>query len=85
MKNDLISRSALMNHLRENVFVDVTPALEQAVKDEPTAYDVDKVVEQLEGATFLTTNDDGETNYLSMSVVDAKEAMKIVKAGEVNE
>ena len=48
MSNDLISRSALMQSLRNNVLVDVTPNLEQAIEEQPTAYDVDKVVEQLE-------------------------------------
>lgn len=48
MSNDLISRSALMQSLRNNVLVDVTPNLEQAIEEQPTAYDVDKVVELLE-------------------------------------
>ena len=47
MSNDLISRSALMQSLRNNVLVDVTPNLEQAIEEQPTAYDVDKVVEGL--------------------------------------
>ncbi len=48
MNGDLISRSALIQSLRCNVLVDVTPNLEQAIEEQPTAYDVDKVVEQLE-------------------------------------
>lgn len=48
MSNDLISRSALMQSLRNNVLVDVTTNLEQAIEEQPTAYNVDKVVEQLE-------------------------------------
>ena len=48
MSGDLISRSALMQSLRNNVLVDVTTNLEQAIEEQPTAYDVDKVVEQLE-------------------------------------
>lgn len=71
MKNDLISRSALMNHLRGNVFVDVTPALEQAVKDEPTAYDVDKVVKEIE--------------EISQYDCSSGEIIWLVKAGGVNE
>lgn len=47
MSGDLISRSALMQSLRNNVLVDVTPNLEQAIEEQPTAYDVDKVVEGL--------------------------------------
>lgn len=52
------------------------------LKNIPTAYNVDKVVEELEGAMWLTTNDDGETNKLSTRVVSFDEAIKIVKAGD---
>ena len=48
MSNDLISRSALMRALRGNVLVDVTPNLEQAIEAQPTAFDLDKVLEDLE-------------------------------------
>lgn len=48
MSNDLISRSALMQALRGNVLVDVTSNLEQAVAEQPTAYDLDKVIKDLE-------------------------------------
>lgn len=48
MSNDLISRSELMQSLRGNVLVDVTPNLEQAIAEQPTAYDVEKIVERLE-------------------------------------
>lgn len=47
MSNDLISRSILMQSLRGNVLVDVTLNLEQAIAEQPIAYDVDKVVEQI--------------------------------------
>lgn len=46
-----------------------------------TAYDVDKVVEEFEGAMWLTTNDDGETNKLSIQVVSFDDAIEIVKHG----
>lgn len=35
MSNDLISRSALMQSLRGNVLVDVTPYLEDAIEEQP--------------------------------------------------
>ena len=53
MINDLISRSVLMQSLRNNILIDVTPNLEQAIAEQPTAYDVDKVVEQLKGELRL--------------------------------
>ena len=39
----------------------------------------EKIVEKLEGECFLTTNDDGETNELSIEVVDFENAIEIVK------
>lgn len=50
----------------------------------PTAYDVDKVIEEFKGASWLTTNDDGETNKLSIQVVSFDDAIEIVKAGGIN-
>ncbi len=52
---------------------------------QPTAYDVDKVVEELEGAMWLTTNDDGKTNKLSIQVVSFDDAIEIIKAGSKDE
>lgn len=49
----------------------------------PTAYDVDKVVKELDGVMFLTTNDDGETDDLSIPVMEADEVIKIVKSGGI--
>jgi hypothetical protein len=48
MSNDLISRSALLQALKGNVLVDVTSNLENAIEEQPTAYDLDKVVKDLE-------------------------------------
>lgn len=53
------------------------------VEEQPNAYSVDKVVEELEGAMWLTTNDDGETNNLSIQVVSFEDAIEIVKQGGV--
>lgn len=47
MSSDFISRSALLQSLRNNVLVDVTTNLEKAIKERPTAHDVDKVVEKI--------------------------------------
>lgn len=60
-------------------------AVRKVINNMPTAYDVDKVVEKLEGEAWLTTNDDGETNKLSIPVVSFEDAIKIVKAGGKNE
>lgn len=46
--SDLISRQALLDRLKGNVLIDVTTELEKEVINQPTAFDVDKVVEQIE-------------------------------------
>ena len=53
------------------------------VEEQPTAYSVGNVIEELEGAMWLTTNDDGETNNLSIQVVSFEDAIEIVKQGGV--
>ena len=39
----------------------------------------EKIIEEFEEECFLTTNDDGETNELSIKVVDLNDAIEIVK------
>lgn len=75
MSNDLISRSALMQSLRGNVLVDVTPHLEEAIKEQPAAYDVDKVIEQLNKVKY-----EGEL-YPASLAVEIKTAERIVRSG----
>lgn len=77
MSNDLISRSALMQSLRNNVLVDLTSNLEQAIEEQPIAYDVDKVVERLEKAKY---EDD---LYPCNLAVEIEEAKSIVKSGGI--
>ena len=53
----------------------------------PTAFDVDKVVEQLEKSHFHTdaTFDDGYCNDDSEEVVNLNEAIEIVRRGGIDE
>ena len=55
---------------------------------QPTAFDVEKVVEQLEKSHFhieSTFDDDGYCNDDSEEVVNLNEAIEIVKRGEIDE
>ena len=55
---------------------------------QPTAFNVDKVVEQLEKSHFhtdATFDDDGYCNDDSEEVVNMNEAIEIVKAGGIDE
>ena len=54
------------------------------IEEQPTAFDVEKVVEQLEESYFITEStfdDDGYCNDDSEEVVNLNEAIEIVKRG----
>ena len=86
MSNALISRSELMQSLRGTVLVDVTPKLEQAIAEQPTAYDVDKVVELLEKESqnieIIYPTDQGY-DYEDAIGIDIDKAKQIVKSGGI--
>ena len=44
----LIDADRLIDNLRGNVLIDVTPKLEQAIEEQPTAFDKEKVIDKLE-------------------------------------
>ncbi len=101
VSDDLISRSELLKNINNNYYDtknDVTRRMDYVTKaqicelidHQPTVYDVDKVLEQLENVSIeeLGINrtqfkmDEGEySSYCSLSLYDVKE---IVKSGGVN-
>ena len=92
MNGDLISRSALMQSLRNNVLVDVTPNLEQAIAEQPTAYGLDKVVDRLEIDTeiarqkYMDCNSDTPSVEYAICGTQYHERIKcldIVKSGGI--
>ena len=63
-------------------------ALKDFVNSQPTAYNVDKVIEQLEERHFqtdATLDDDGYCNDDSEEVVNLNEAIEIVRRCEIDE
>lgn len=79
MSNDLISREKtifficdVLDRYRVDVGDKMAKALIDSVKAQPTAYDVDKVVERLENA-----------KKIMMPVLDYEEAIKIVKSAGI--
>ena len=63
-------------------------ALKDFVNRQPTAFDVEKVVEQLEKSHFhtdATFDDDGYCNDDSEEVVNLNEAIEIVRRGGMDE
>ena len=60
----------------------------ETIKEQPTAFNVEKVVEQLEKSHFhtdATFDDDGCCNDDSEEVVNLNEAIEIVKRGGIDE
>ena len=83
--SDLISRSELIKHFeaiqqQENVVGLEFIAMIDEIKEQPTAYDVDKVVEELELHSFELGTDSLPVHYVRLN-----EAIEIVKAGGKNE
>ena len=52
-KMRLIDADRLMYDLRGNVLIDVVPELEETILQQPTAFDKEKVIEELKGEIEL--------------------------------
>lgn len=62
--------------------------IQDVVDEQPTAFNVDKVVEQLEKSHFhtdATFDDDGYCNDDSEEVVNLNEAIEIVRSGGLDD
>lgn len=57
----LIDADNLIRELIWNVWVDVTPELESAIQEAPTAYDMDKVIERISLLSENAENSDLNT------------------------
>ena len=72
------------NYARKNGFLDMyyeRQVLIDRIKAQPTAYNVDKVIEQLESLS----NAEADYYYASSNdVIDREDAIEIVKGGGVN-
>ena len=49
----LIDADKLMDSLKGNVLIDVTPELDDTIAQQPTAFDKEKVIEELKGEIEL--------------------------------
>lgn len=91
----LIDADRLMDRLRGNVLIDVTPELEETIAQQPTAFDKEKVIEELvELRQKEYCDDDDETSIDGEEIYDRgrsqgrfeayHNAMKIVEKGGIN-
>lgn len=89
--SDLISRSTLLEELKEKVYpekfgercnaLDVIYAVLQVINEQPVSYDVDKVVEQLEDLDIHFDNDYSSSNNEPMYLKE--EVLDVVKGGGI--
>ena len=78
--SDLISRSQLLKEIE--TWGGCVEALHEYIQNMPTAYDIDKVVEELEADTSVKLYGSGNSdNYL----IPVNRATEIVKAGGEND
>ncbi len=73
----LIDADRLMDSLRGNVLIDVTPELEDTIAQQPTAFDKEKVIEQLNEAADWHGVYDGEYS------IELNDAIEIVEKGGI--
>lgn len=64
-----------------DVYLEVGKDIREAINDQPTAYDIDKVVEQLGNASCYIEDGNGHAGHL----VFTDEAIEIVKGGAEND
>lgn len=67
-----------------------TPDIEDMLKEQPTAYDVDKVVKQLDEKSFFVATskefyDNPQDGKNVSDVIEISDAIEIVKGGGINE
>lgn len=86
---DLISRKALLEETKiafdEAIGADVTVFLD-LIKEQPTAFDAEKVIEELEDSKFWVASEikDGDgfvEDYYNQEVIDIEKATEIVEKG----
>lgn len=88
----LIDADKLMEHLEKVIkdnpsFVDVTHimGMQEVVKEQPTAYDADKVVKELNEWTFNANIDVGDGTVMNRNLIVRDTAIEIVKAGGIDD
>lgn len=88
--SDLIKRSDVLNILEENGWLDDS-CLDELINQIPTAYDIDKVVEELEKELQFYENRMSEMGGTDRDIEDwgaikrLNDAIEIVKAGGKSE
>ena len=78
----LIDADELIDRLRGNILIDVTPKLEQAIEQQPTAFDKEKVIEELHNERNPIYREDGSLMF-DKTYISIDNAIEIVEKGGI--
>ena len=80
----LIDVDRLMNSLRGNVLIDVTPELEDTISQQPTAFDMEKVINEIHvSSAGMVVNMNVSSSYAEGYIGAAKDIIEIVERGRI--
>ena len=86
--SDLISRSELIKELNKycgNQRYLVSENIREIINNQPTTYDIGKVVEELKEWTFNADINIGDGTIMNHNLIESKNAIEIVKHGGVDD
>ena len=86
--SDLISRSELIKELNKycgNQRYLVSENIREIINNQPTTYDIGKVVEELKEWTFNADINIGDGTIMNHNLIESKNAIEIVKQGGVSD
>ena len=79
-----IDADRLMDSLKGNVLIDVTPELEDTIAQQPTAFDMEKVINEIHiSSAGIVVNMNVSSSYAEGYIDAAKAIIEIVKRGGI--
>ena len=79
-----IDADRLMDSLKGNVLIDVTPELEDTIAQQPTAFDMEKVINEIHiSSAGIVVNMNVSSSYAEGYIDAAKDIIEIVKRGGI--
>ena len=80
----LIDADRLMDNLRGNVLIDVTPELEDTIARQPTAFDREKVINEIHiSSAGMAVNMNVSSSYAEGYIDAAKDIIEIIEKGGI--
>ena len=80
----LIDADKLMDSLKGNVLIDVTPELEDTIAQQPTAFDRERVINEIHiSSAGMAVNMNVSSSYAEGYIDAAKDIIEIVERGGI--